>query len=291
MVDTPMPTPILSWSNITYDVKSKQGVRRILHNISGEIYPGELVAIMGSSGAGKTTLLNVLLGRVQGGWLYGNIKFNGKKCIPHMFRCLLAYVKQDDLMFMQMKVKETLTVSVQLHLSDKKYTKEEKTKQVKSVMRQLHLTHVTDSKVISSSSGSSECGVSGSKHKRVSIGIELVTDPAILVLDKPLSSLDLSSVEMIVSLTKEMAVQQKLCTLMTIHQPSAEMVSKFDKVIILAQGKLMYMGWVDEAVTWEKGMVIDSGNSAGSFSSEIKTYCSRHEINIDITKEVTAMTL
>ncbi|KAJ1643698.1 hypothetical protein LPJ64_004549 [Coemansia asiatica] len=330
-------TPILSWSNITYDVKSKQGVRRILHNISGEIYPGELVAIMGSSGAGKTTLLNILSGRVQGGRLYGDIKFNGKKRVPHTFKRLLAYVEQDDLMFTQMTVKETLAVSAQLRLSDEKYTKEEKTERVESVMRQLRLTHVADSRVGSSSG---ERGVSGGERKRVSIGIELVTDPAILVLDEPSSGLDSSSAEMEVGLTKEMAVQRRLCTLMTIHQPSAEMVAKFDKVIILAQGKLMYMGRVGEAVSHfeglgfpsthanpanffidlttidfssskamhrsevhvqaladafikhkESGMAIDSGNSTGSFASEVKTSCSRQDIDIDITKEVAAMTL
>ncbi|KAJ1726490.1 ATP-binding cassette transporter snq2, partial [Coemansia sp. Benny D160-2] len=72
-------TPILSWSDISYDVPVKDGVRRLLHNVSGSIYPGEVVAIMGSSGAGKTTLLNVLSGRVQGGKLFGDIKFNGAK--------------------------------------------------------------------------------------------------------------------------------------------------------------------------------------------------------------------
>ncbi|KAJ2842219.1 Multidrug resistance protein, partial [Coemansia erecta] len=90
--------PILSWSDISYDVKTKNGVRRLLHSVSGSIYPGELVAIMGSSGAGKTTLLNVLAGRIQGGKLYGNIKFNGSKRNPHDFKRMLAYVEQDDLM-------------------------------------------------------------------------------------------------------------------------------------------------------------------------------------------------
>ncbi|KAJ1641627.1 hypothetical protein LPJ64_006419, partial [Coemansia asiatica] len=244
------------------------------------------------------------------------------------------------MMFTQMTVKETLAVSAQLRLSDEKYTKEEKTERVESVMRQLRLTHVADSKVIGSSGGGGERGVSGGERKRVSIGIELVTDPTILVLDEPSSGLDSSSAEMVVSLTKEMAVQRKLCTLMTIHQPSAEMVARFDKVIILAQGKLMYMGRVGEAVSHfeslgfpsthanpanffidlttidfssskamhrsevhvqaladafikhkESGMAIDSGNSAGSFASEIKTNCSRQDIDIDITKEVAAMTL
>ncbi|KAJ2724168.1 hypothetical protein GGI07_002122 [Coemansia sp. Benny D115] len=249
--------PILSWSNLNYDVKSPQGVRRILHDLDGEIYPGELVAIMGSSGAGKTTLLNVLAGRVQGGRLYGDIKFNGSKRIPHTFKRMLAFVEQEDMMFPQLTVEETLSSSAQLRLADGKYTKEEKQERVESVMRQLRLSHVKDTII----GGYGARGVSGGERKRVSIGVELVTDPSILVLDEPSSGLDSSSAEMVVSLTKEMTRQRNLCTLMTIHQPSAEMVAKFDKLILLAQGKLMYMGPMKQALPYFQSIGYPSTNS------------------------------
>ncbi|KAJ2853411.1 hypothetical protein FB639_006545, partial [Coemansia asiatica] len=137
--------PILSWNGLDYDVKAGKSVRRILHNICGNVYPGELVAIMGSSGAGKTTLLNVLSGRVQGGRLYGEIKFNGAKRNPHTFKRMLSYVEQDDLMFPQLTVEETLTNSARLRLSDTKYTDDQKRERVETVMRQLRLTHVRHS--------------------------------------------------------------------------------------------------------------------------------------------------
>ncbi|KAJ2060653.1 hypothetical protein GGH13_006747, partial [Coemansia sp. S155-1] len=140
--------PILSWSNLNYDVKTKQhGVRRILNDISGKIYPGELVAIMGSSGAGKTTLLNVLAGRVQGGRLYGDIKFNGATRDPHTFKRMLAFVEQDDLMFSLLSVEETLLASAQLRLSDEKYTDSDKRQRVETVLRQLRLSHIKDTKI------------------------------------------------------------------------------------------------------------------------------------------------
>ncbi|KAJ2723313.1 hypothetical protein GGI07_002741 [Coemansia sp. Benny D115] len=249
--------PILSWSNLNYDVKTKHGVRRVLHDISGSIYPGELVAIMGSSGAGKTTLLNVLSGRVQGGRLYGDIRFNGGKRDPHTFKRMLAFVEQDDLMLPQLTVDETLTASAELRLSDTKYTKQEKRDRVDTVMRQLRLTHVRDSQI----GGYGARGVSGGERKRVSIGTELATDPSILVLDEPSSGLDSSSAEMVVKLTKEMSHARNLCTLMTIHQPSAEMVDMFDKIIILAQGKLMYMGPMKQALPYFASIGYPSTNS------------------------------
>ncbi|KAJ1815044.1 hypothetical protein LPJ56_002800 [Coemansia sp. RSA 2599] len=238
--------PILSWNGLDYDVKAGKGVRRILHNICGSVYPGELVAIMGSSGAGKTTLLNVLSGRVRGGRLYGDIKFNGAKRDPHTFKRMLSYVEQDDLMFPQLTVEETLTTSARLRLSDRDYTDDQKRERVETVLRQLRLSHVKNTAI----GGYGARGVSGGERKRVSIGVELVTDPAILVLDEPSSGLDSSSAEVVVALTKEMTRQRNLCTLMTIHQPSAEMVAQFDKLVLLSQGKLIFMGPMKQALPY-----------------------------------------
>ncbi|KAJ2556255.1 hypothetical protein EV175_002083 [Coemansia sp. RSA 1933] len=249
--------PILSWNDLNYDVKTKDGVRRILNDISGSIYPGELVAIMGSSGAGKTTLLNVLAGRVMDGKLYGNIKFNGAKRNPHDFKRMLAYVEQEDMMHATLTVKETLSVSARLRLPSATYTDREKQQRVDAVMRQLRLSHIADTNI----GGHRTRGVSGGERKRVSIGIELVTDPSILMLDEPSSGLDSSSAEMVVKLTKDMCRERNLCTLMTIHQPSAEMVAHFDRLILLAQGKLVYMGPADQALRYFEQLGHPSTNS------------------------------
>ncbi|KAJ2155853.1 hypothetical protein GGF46_005551, partial [Coemansia sp. RSA 552] len=260
MADSSTPVaqggPILTWDNLNYDVKTKDGTRRILHDISGSIYPGELVAIMGSSGAGKTTLLNVLAGRVQGGRLYGDIKFVGAQRQPHTFKRLLSYVEQDDLMFPALTVEETLRASAQLRLPDSKYSAEQKEERIATVLRQLRLSHVKDTFI----GGYGMRGVSGGERKRVSIGAELVTDPSILVLDEPSSGLDSSSAEMVVSLTKAMSRQRNLSTLMTIHQPSAEMVAQFDKLILLAQGKLVYMGPAPQALPYFESLGYPSTN-------------------------------
>ncbi|KAJ2661802.1 hypothetical protein IWW48_002196 [Coemansia sp. RSA 1200] len=248
---------ILSWSDINYDVSIKDGVRRLLHNASGSIYPGEVVAIMGASGAGKTTLLNVLSGRIRGGKLFGDIRFNGAKRDPRTFKRMLAYVEQDDLMHSTLTVEETLSISAKLRLPNSKYTDQDKKERVEEVMRQLRLSHIANSRI---GGGGGKRGISGGERKRVSIGIELVTEPSILVLDEPSSGLDSSSAEMVVKLTKDMAHARNLCTLMTIHQPSAEMVAQFDKLILLSQGKVVYMGPSDQAVQYFEKLGYPSTN-------------------------------
>ncbi|PIA17579.1 hypothetical protein COEREDRAFT_80547 [Coemansia reversa NRRL 1564] len=115
-------------------------------------------------------------------------------------------------------------------------------------------------------------GVSGGERKRVSIGAELVTDPSILMLDEPSSGLDSSSAEMVVTLTKEISRKRNLCTLMTIHQPSTEMVAQFDKLILLAQGKLVYMGPATQAVPYFENIGYPSTNSnPGNFFIDLMT--------------------
>ncbi|KAJ2376352.1 hypothetical protein GGI05_007017, partial [Coemansia sp. RSA 2603] len=78
--------PLLSWKDVTYSVKikdkEKASMRTLLHGLSGEIYPGEVIGLLGPSGAGKTTLLNILAGRIEGGILNGKVEFRGKKRIP-----------------------------------------------------------------------------------------------------------------------------------------------------------------------------------------------------------------
>ncbi|KAJ1671901.1 hypothetical protein GGF38_000452, partial [Coemansia sp. RSA 25] len=138
-----------------------------------------------------------------------------------------------------------------------KYTDSDKRQRVETVLRQLRLSHVKDTKI----GGYGMRGVSGGERKRVSIGMELVTDPSILVLDEPSSGLDSSSAEMVVELTKEMSRQRNLCTMMTIHQPSAEMVAKFDKLILLSQGKLVYMGPTSQALPYFENQGYPSTNS------------------------------
>ena len=82
--DTKRPPFILRWDKISYNVvtKKKRGkavnTKCILHECSGIVKPGQLLAVMGSSGAGKTTLLNLLAGRVRGGEVSGTVTVNGR---------------------------------------------------------------------------------------------------------------------------------------------------------------------------------------------------------------------
>ncbi|KAJ2450337.1 hypothetical protein EV183_004359 [Coemansia sp. RSA 2336] len=244
---TSPPEVILSWDNLTYEVKSKKDSwRTILHGISGEAHAGEVIAIIGSSGAGKTTLLNALSGRIIGGKLSGSILYRGAKRHPGHFKRISAYVQQDDLMHPLLTVQETLSYASRLRLPNKYYDRKQKAERVDTVIRQLRLeaarnTRIGDAKVR---------GVSGGERKRVSIGTELLTDPRLLFLDEPTSGLDSNSSELVVELVKSISQKQGIATLMTIHQPNARIFNTFDKVILLSQGRVVYFGPTSTAIEY-----------------------------------------
>ena len=85
----------------------------ILNDVSGDIQSGKLVAIMGPSGCGKTTLLNVIskrLVKTSGSTLDGEIIINGvnRYEFGKAYTNLTAFVQQDDVLFNQQTVYETL---------------------------------------------------------------------------------------------------------------------------------------------------------------------------------------
>lgn len=233
---------ILKWDNLSYEVKSKDNKqtewRTILNRISGEVRAGESIAIIGSSGAGKTTLLNALSGRIVGGRLSGQILFGGQRRHPSNFKRLTAYVQQDDLMHPLLTVQETLAYAARLRLPSDQYSEQQKMERTNNVIRRLRLEAARNTKI----GDHTTRGVSGGERKRVSIGTELLTDPRLLFLDEPTSGLDSNSSELVVELIKQIAVDNGIATMTTIHQPSARIFNIFDKVILLSQGRIVYFG-------------------------------------------------
>ncbi|KAH9252747.1 hypothetical protein BASA81_009256 [Batrachochytrium salamandrivorans] len=234
-----------TWSNVGYSVADKKtkGQKTLLHSMYGEIKAGEVVAIMGGSGAGKSTLLNTLAGRIGPGQLTGDILIDGKKRNIATWRLQCAYVEQDDVVFRNLSVYDTLMYSALLRLPSS-IPKAEKVARVESVIASLGLQGCRDTWI----GDSDNRGISGGERKRVSIGIELVTDPQILFLDEPTSGLDAFNSLNIVSTIKQLAAKQGKIVLMTIHQPRTDILELFDKIILLSMGRCLWFGNTRDAL-------------------------------------------
>ncbi|KAF0707740.1 hypothetical protein As57867_006531, partial [Aphanomyces stellatus] len=84
-------------------------------------------------------------------------------------------------------------------------------------------------------------GLSGGQKRRLSIAIELLSHPTILLLDEPTSGLDSASTHAVITYIAKLAKQNRTIVC-TIHQPSSMVYHMFDNVMILAQGHTAYFG-------------------------------------------------
>jgi len=81
--------------------------------------------------------------------------------------------------------------------------------------------------------------ISGGERKRTAIGVELITNPSLILLDEPTSGLDSFKALQIVQLLKRLARQGKTI-ISTIHQPSSESFLEFDRLLLMSDGYCVY---------------------------------------------------
>ncbi|KAJ5627684.1 ABC multidrug transporter C [Penicillium lividum] len=233
-------TAIFQWQDVCYDIKIKSEERRILDHVDGWVKPGTCTALMGVSGAGKTTLLDVLATRVTMGVVTGEMLVDGRQR-DQSFQRKTGYVQQQDLHLYTTTVREALRFSAILrqpgHVS-----RQEKLDYVEEVIKLLGMENYADAIV-----GVPGEGLNVEQRKRLTIGVELAAKPQLLLfLDEPTSGLDSqtswSILDLIDTLTKH--GQAILCT---IHQPSAMLFQRFDRLLFLARGgRTVYFGEIGE---------------------------------------------
>lgn len=242
----------LSWSDVNMTVrvdkkKTESSDFHVLKNVLGSAHPGQTTAIMGPSGAGKTSLFKILAGRSVS---KGNITISGTVKIGNhtldaysdntksmkLIRDNIAFVAQEDSLHSTSTPREAIYFSARLRLP--KSTTDQAIKELVDVyIKELGLEGCADTVI---GEGFKQ-GISGGEKKRTSVGVELVTKPPIVLLDEPTSGLDSFSAEQVVKVLTRVA-QAGTSVLFTIHQPSSEVFKKFDNLILMNRGRIMFRG-------------------------------------------------
>jgi ABC-type multidrug transport system fused ATPase/permease subunit len=127
--------------------KHGQTTKVILNQVSGCAEPGQVVALMGPSGSGKTSLLNTLSGRSV--YESGVISINGEPITANSMKRLMskvAYVKQADIFFGHLTVRDQLTYTALLRLPSNMRTSD-KHAEVNRILNLLRISNVADSPI------------------------------------------------------------------------------------------------------------------------------------------------
>ena len=232
----------LTFKNVSIWVEKKLGPpckrriseKLILNFLSGQFKAGTATAILGSSGSGKTTLLNYLSSRMQDSILKSNgeLFINGKLVSSIMpIKHRTGFVNQFDILYPDLTAREHMLYTAKLSGIPNPEGK------VQEILSILGLERSGDTRV----GNEVVRGISGGERKRSAIGIELITDPGLLFLDEPTTGLDSKSALDVASVLKKLAENGRT-VVTTIHSPSAEIMAKFDKVICLCRGEIIFDG-------------------------------------------------
>ncbi|CCI49083.1 unnamed protein product [Albugo candida] len=251
----------LAWQNLSYTIRganklcfrkskktysmelpmkalTEKSSRCILRGITGRSAPGELTAIIGPSGAGKTTLLDLLANRIDPstGNIEGVIEVNGQAREEKSYRIVTSYVSPNMSFYGSFTVLETLRIAAALSLPT----------HIPKLAREIRVQEVIDSMGLRNCSGTQvgdlfHKGISNGQRKRLSIAVELLSNPSILLLDEPTSGLDSSSAFNVVQHLSNLCKDGKT-VVVTIHQPSSSIYEFLTNLMILSSGEMVYFG-------------------------------------------------
>ena len=188
-----------------------------------------IIAIMGPSGCGKSTLLKALNGDTpptKGKVFLFNLELSANW---QYLKTQVGYVPQDDIIHQQLTVEQCLYFTAKLRLENlsNKYIDEK----IDQVLNDLNILEKKKNLI---------SNLSGGQRKRVSIAVELMTDPLIMFLDEPTSPLDPQTVEDFLEIMKKIS-DRGTTVLMVTHKP--EDLEYMDEVIFMAEGgNIVYQG-------------------------------------------------
>jgi ABC-type multidrug transport system ATPase subunit/pSer/pThr/pTyr-binding forkhead associated (FHA) protein len=203
--------------------------RKILDHVNFSVAQNQLVGIIGPIGAGKSTFLRALNGLrpadtgkvfLNGKDLYANFSLLGRE---------FGWVPQEVIVHRELTVSQALTFAARLRLpAGTPRTEIERT--VRRTVERLGIKHLQDSKIST---------LSGGETKTVSVAIELLSRPHVLILDEPTSGLDPAAEFRMMELLRQLA--DSGCTIVC-STHIMQNVYLFDKLAVLSESKLVFAG-------------------------------------------------
>ena len=213
---------------VTFEkVRKQYDESTVLKEVSFQLEKGKFYTLLGPSGCGKTTILNLIAGFTEA--TDGNVLIDGKKVneIPAHKRKVNT-VFQDYALFPHMNVFDNVAFGLRM----KKTPKAEIKAKVEEALGMVRLKEFANRSIV---------GMSGGQKQRVAIARALVNEPEVLLLDEPLSALDL---KLRTDMQYELSGLQKRLgiTFLFVTHDQEEALAMSDEIFVMKDGMIVQKG-------------------------------------------------
>ncbi len=214
--------------------------REVLHDISLEVAPGELLAVVGPNGAGKSTLLKVL-GGVLDPWA-GVVELEGRPLNDFDRRAVarrIASLGQESSTAFAFTVMEMVLMGRAPHLGALHLERESDVRIAREALERFDLLELAARPVNQ---------ISGGERRRVFLARVLAQEPKIALLDEPTAFLDLKHVAEIFARLAQLRAERAMAVVATLHDLNAAALYA-DRIVLLKDGAAVACGRAEEVLT------------------------------------------
>jgi len=256
---------IMSWKDLSCSYPSKRSGEpdiTTLSNVTGHIRYQELVAIMGGSGGGKSTLMDILSGRKTLGNLSGEMSVLGTEMLPSSMDCknilrdVAAYVPQNEQFFPNQTPEEAVEFAANLKLGRDERGDHVRKSRVREMLDLVGIPVKARTRPIGGTlaGGVVLRGLSGGERKRLALACAFAMKPKLIFLDEITSGLDSENAVVVIDLVKQLCVNMNVAAVVVIHQPSYEVFSHFDRLVMVCKGKCVFSDKLDRIPSFYDGI-------------------------------------
>lgn len=224
--------PLLTANNLYKTYKEGKMVTEVLKNVSFDLHPQSLLAIIGSSGSGKSTLLHLLGGLDKP--TSGEIIFKSQQ-LNQLSEQAKAKLRNQDIGFVyqfhHLLPDFTALENIAMPLLIGGVSPNEAKKRAKDMLASVNLTNRADHR---------PSELSGGERQRVAIGRALINNPSLVMADEPTGNLDKTTADAIFDLLIKLNKEQGTAFLVVTHD--LELAKKLDKQLVMSDGQLSESG-------------------------------------------------
>ena len=237
---------ILSFKNISLSFEKRQ----ILENISFEINQGEIFGMLGPNGVGKSTIFNLITGLIKpdkGKVIIRDESVNDYPIFLRTSKFKIGYVPQYGGYFYDMTLYENLMAVAEILLIDQRKRDEK----INYLISKFELNQIRDIKAKF---------LSGGQKKKLVIGMALLGDPELLLLDECFAALDVMTIKMLQQIIVNLQYENKITICICDHQ-ARDLLTCVDVAMVLSDGKVIAKGTPSELVQNQNAKTAYFGDS------------------------------